>query len=85
MNVALLVLRVVAVQWKNGVWNQDGGFGYPLVLASVAFAVLGSAGSVGGAGAASSWRARSRIGRSISLRTLCALPSATLILRRPRA
>ena len=36
---AVMVAAIVTVHWKNGVWAQDGGFEFPLVLATVAFAV----------------------------------------------
>jgi putative oxidoreductase len=35
----VMTTAIVAVHWRNGVWNQDGGFEFPLVLATVAFAV----------------------------------------------
>jgi putative oxidoreductase len=37
--VAVMATAFATVHWKNGVWVQDGGFEYPLVLAAVAFAV----------------------------------------------
>ncbi len=49
---ALLLVSVMAaatatVHWRNGVWAQDGGFEYPLVMASAAFAVAAiGAGSI---------------------------------------
>jgi putative oxidoreductase len=34
-----MATATATVHWKNGVWVQDGGFEFPLVLAAVAFAV----------------------------------------------
>jgi putative oxidoreductase len=35
----VMATAIAAVHWKNGVWAQDGGFEFPLVMAAVAFAV----------------------------------------------
>jgi putative oxidoreductase len=37
--ISVMTAAIAAVHWKNGVWNQDGGFEFPLVLVTVAFAV----------------------------------------------
>ena len=37
--VAVMATAIAVVHWKNGVWAADGGFEFPLVLATVAFAV----------------------------------------------
>jgi putative oxidoreductase len=37
--VAVMTTATAAVHWKNGLWVTAGGFEYPLVLGSVAFAV----------------------------------------------
>jgi putative oxidoreductase len=37
--VGVMTTAIAAVHWKNGLWVTDGGSEYPLVLASVAFAV----------------------------------------------
>jgi putative oxidoreductase len=37
--VAVMTTATAVVHWKKGIWNTDGGFEFPLVLASVAFAV----------------------------------------------
>jgi putative oxidoreductase len=34
-----MATATATVHWKNGLWAQDGGVEYPLVLAAVAFAV----------------------------------------------
>jgi putative oxidoreductase len=39
MLTGVMVSAIAAVHWKKGVWNQDGGIEFPLVLATVAFAV----------------------------------------------
>lgn len=36
--VAVMATAIATVHWKNGVWAQDGGFEFPLVMAAVAFA-----------------------------------------------
>jgi putative oxidoreductase len=35
----VMTTAIVAVHRKNGIWNQNGGFEFPLVLATVAFEV----------------------------------------------
>jgi putative oxidoreductase len=35
----VMVTAIAAVHWQKGLWNQDGGIEFPLVLATVAFAV----------------------------------------------
>jgi putative oxidoreductase len=37
--VGVMATAIAAVHWKNGIWVTSGGFEYPLVLATVAFAV----------------------------------------------
>ncbi|HXF97746.1 MAG TPA: DoxX family membrane protein [Gaiellaceae bacterium] len=37
--IAVMTAATVAVHWAHGLWNQDGGFEYPLVLATAAFTV----------------------------------------------
>lgn len=37
--IGVMTTAIVALHWKNGVWNQEGGFEFPLVLATVAFAI----------------------------------------------
>jgi putative oxidoreductase len=37
--VAVMTTATAAVHWRNGLWVTAGGFEYPLVLGSVAFAV----------------------------------------------
>ncbi len=34
-----MVIAIVRVHWRKGVWNSGGGFEYPLVLATVAFVI----------------------------------------------
>jgi putative oxidoreductase len=36
---AVMTSAIAAVHWSKGLWNQDGGFEFPLVLATAAFAV----------------------------------------------
>jgi putative oxidoreductase len=36
---AVLASAIAAVHWVKGLWNQDGGIEFPLVLVAVAFAV----------------------------------------------
>jgi len=36
---AVLASAIAAVHWTRGLWNQDGGIEFPLVLATTAFAV----------------------------------------------
>jgi putative oxidoreductase len=36
---AVLASAIAAVHWVKGLWNQDGGIEFPLVLVTVAFAV----------------------------------------------
>ncbi|HZO49918.1 MAG TPA: DoxX family protein [Gaiellaceae bacterium] len=44
---AVMATAIATVHWKNGVWAQDGGFEFPLVMATVAFAVAAiGAGSI---------------------------------------
>ena len=35
----VMASAIAAVHWSKGIWNQEGGFEYPLVVATVAFAV----------------------------------------------
>lgn len=35
----VMVSAIAAVHWRKGLWNQNGGIEYPLVLMTVAFAV----------------------------------------------
>jgi putative oxidoreductase len=35
--VGVMTTAIGAVHWSKGVWNNDGGFEFPLVLAAVAF------------------------------------------------
>jgi putative oxidoreductase len=35
----VMVSAIAAVHWRKGLWNQNGGIEYPLVLGTVAFAV----------------------------------------------
>jgi putative oxidoreductase len=37
--VGVMATGTVAAHWKNGLWVSDGGFEYPLVMATVAFAI----------------------------------------------
>lgn len=37
--IGVMVNAIIAVHWRNGVWNQDGGIEYPLVLCATAAAV----------------------------------------------
>jgi putative oxidoreductase len=37
--IGVMVTAIAAAHWRNGVWVTEGGFEYPLVLATVAFAV----------------------------------------------
>jgi putative oxidoreductase len=37
--VAVMATAIATVHWKNGVWAQNGGIEYPLVLAAVAFTI----------------------------------------------
>jgi putative oxidoreductase len=39
MFAAVMTSAIAAVHWRKGIWNQDGGIEFPLVLATVAFAV----------------------------------------------
>ena len=36
---AVMTSAIATVHWRNGVWAADGGFEFPLVMATVAFAV----------------------------------------------
>lgn len=38
--IGVMFNAIISVHWRNGVWNQDGGIEYPLVLCTVAAAVL---------------------------------------------
>jgi len=35
----VMASAIAAVHWEKGIWNQNGGIEFPLVLATVAFAV----------------------------------------------
>jgi putative oxidoreductase len=37
--IGVMMNAIVSVHWKNGMWNQDGGMEYPIVLCAVAAAV----------------------------------------------
>ncbi|MGH2792798.1 MAG: DoxX family protein [Actinomycetota bacterium] len=37
--IGVMFNAIISVHWRNGVWNQDGGIEYPLVLCTVAAAV----------------------------------------------
>jgi putative oxidoreductase len=37
--VAVMVAAIAAVHWRNGLWVTNNGFEYPLVMATVAFAL----------------------------------------------
>jgi putative oxidoreductase len=39
MLVGVMVSAIAAVHWEKGIWNQNGGIEFPLVLGTVAFAV----------------------------------------------
>jgi putative oxidoreductase len=39
MLTGVMVTAIAAVHWQKGIWNQDGGIEFPLVLTTVAFAV----------------------------------------------
>ena len=44
---AVMATAIAVVHWKNGVWAQNGGFEFPLVMAAVSFAVAAiGAGSI---------------------------------------
>ena len=34
-----MVSAIAAVHWEKGLWNQNGGIEFPLVLGTVAFAI----------------------------------------------
>jgi putative oxidoreductase len=35
----VMASAIAKVHWKKGIWNQDGGLEFPLVMGTVAFAV----------------------------------------------
>ena len=39
MLTGVMLSAIAAVHWPKGIWNQNGGIEFPLVLATVAFAV----------------------------------------------
>ena len=39
MLTGVMVSAIAAVHWEKGIWNQNGGIEFPLVLGTVAFAV----------------------------------------------
>jgi putative oxidoreductase len=38
----VMASAIAAVHWSKGVWNTEGGFEFPLVMATVAFTVAGT-------------------------------------------
>ena len=38
--VAVIATAIAFVHWKHGVWADEGGLEFPLVMATVAFAVV---------------------------------------------
>ena len=39
MLAGVMATAIAAVHWRKGIWNQDGGLEFPLVMATVPFAV----------------------------------------------